>query len=232
MISTVIFDIDNTLYDFDLGHEAGMNAVLCYCKDNLGIKKKEARALIKEAMEIQIERAGMQNGAIHNRLIRFQIMLEKRGLPIFPHALNLMELYWNTLLDTAVPEEGLRDLLNELKLRGIKLGIGTNMTAEIQFEKLEVLELDSFFDFIVTSEEINIDKPDPRFFELCVKKAGYSSAEIAFIGDSYDIDIRGAEAVGMKGVLYTRGKDIKRSKGMKIKSYDDVDFDELMEIKN
>ena len=32
MIKTVIFDIDNTLYNFDAAHEAGMEAVCNYVK--------------------------------------------------------------------------------------------------------------------------------------------------------------------------------------------------------
>ena len=228
MIRTVIFDVDNTLYDYDLGHEAGMNALLCYCKDNLGIKKKDARQYIRDAMAEQLVRTGVANGAAHNRVIRYQIVLERLGLPLFPHTLNMYELYWGTLLDTAVPEEGLVDFLQALKDRGVKLGIGTNLTAMIQFEKIEQLHLEPYFDFIVSSEEVNVDKPDPRFYELCVQKAGCTSSECAFIGDSLDFDVYGPESVGMRGILYTRGKDIRKQGVRKIRSYSDVDIDELL----
>ena len=228
MIRTVIFDIDNTLYDYDLGHEAAMNALLCYCKDYLGLKKKDARQYIKEANDEQIVRTGVQNGSVHNRLIRYQIILERLGLPLFPHALNMFDLYWNTLLDTCVPEEGLLKFLRALKAKDIKLGIGSNMTAIIQFEKIEQLGLGNFFDFIVTSEEVNIDKPDPRFFELCVQKAGCRSSECAFIGDSYEHDVAGPEAVGMRGILYTRGKDIRKQSCRKIRSYSEADVDKIL----
>ena len=51
-------------------------------------------------------------------------------------------------------------------------------------KKLSALGLDSYIDFIVTSEEAGIEKPDSHLFDICVEKAGFSANECAFIGDS------------------------------------------------
>ena len=40
MVKTVIFDIDNTLYNFDAAHEAGMEAVCNYVYEQFGWEKE------------------------------------------------------------------------------------------------------------------------------------------------------------------------------------------------
>ena len=67
---------------------------------------------------------------------------------------------------------GAAEALDGLKAMGLAEGIGTNMTADYQFAKLERLGLMERVDFLVTSEEAGAEKPDPRLFALCAEKAG------------------------------------------------------------
>ena len=76
------------------------------------------------------------------------------------------------------------------------------MTAYIQYKKLEKLGVLKYLDFIVTSEEAGEEKPTPRFFELCVKKAGCKPEECVFIGDSLKKDVQGAADAGLAAVWY------------------------------
>ena len=76
------------------------------------------------------------------------------------------------------------------------------MTAYIQYKKLEKLGVLKYLDFIVTSEEAGEEKPTPRFFELCVKKAGCKPEECVFIGDSLKKDVIGPTEYGLEGTWY------------------------------
>ena len=54
---------------------------------------------------------------------------------------------------------------------GVRIGLGTDMTAYMQYEKLIRLGLMEYMDFIVSSEEAGTDKPGNAFFMLCARKA-------------------------------------------------------------
>ena len=201
MIRTVFFDLDGTLYDYDKAHAAGFRVLSDFAAETLGVQPEAFRALHREAMTEQERRMGYSCGSIHNRIIRYQIILELSGNPI-SHALRMSNLYWDTFLDTVTPYPGAADCLRTLRKHGYRVGIGTNMTADYQFIKLDRLGLLDQIDFMLSSEEEGVEKPDRRFFARCVEKAGCSAAECAFVGDNPVHDAAGAIAAGMRGVWF------------------------------
>lgn len=206
MIKAVIFDIDNTMYNFDKAHKTGMAALGAYMKENFGLEPEKTASLVKKCMDIVTERTG-DTAAQHNRLLRFQCILEQLGSTDYQKAMEMYHVYWDTVIEVMEPEPGLLPLLSRLKERGVKLGIGSDMTAYIQYRKLEKLGALAYLDFIVVSEEAGAEKPTPRFFELCVKKAGCAPEECVFIGDSLKKDVIGAAQYGMIGTWYHPVKD-------------------------
>ena len=202
----VFFDLDGTLYDYDRGDRLGKEAIVSYMKEHFGLDQDVTRAALSRAFRESRERIGYDSGSTHNRLIRYQMMLEDLSLPIHPHAMALAALYWDTLIGSSSPEPGLVPLLAALKAGGYVTGVGTNMTAMIQFRKLEALGLWPYIDILVTSEEVGTEKPDRKVFDWCARKAGLSNRECIYIGDTWGHDIAGAENAGMTGILY-RGKD-------------------------
>lgn len=52
MIKTVIFDIDNTLYDYDSAHLSGMKALTAYCIKEFKISEKQVLSCYDKAMKI------------------------------------------------------------------------------------------------------------------------------------------------------------------------------------
>lgn len=200
MIKTVIFDIDNTLYSYDDAHKQAFSALLDYAEELLDISREDFRCLHKETQTRLKTRMGSVS-TIHNRLIRYQNMLEFLHKPIY-HALTMNDLYWNTLLEFAVPTEGAAETMKALKKQGISIGIGTDMTARLQFEKLRKLGLETYVDFMVSSEEAQAEKPDPAMFLLCIEKAGCAPEECLFVGDSLKKDVLGPMSVGMKAAWF------------------------------
>ena len=229
MIKAVIFDIDNTLYDYDKNHVYGMKALADYCESTFGKSEKEMRKCYKEAQKVMLGRIRTDTAAIHSRLLRTQIMLELWEKPLFPHAINMYHAYWDTLIRQAQPSLGVKKFMQDLKRRNIRIGVGTDMTAYIQYKKLTSLGLAPYVDFIVTSEEAGVEKPDPHLFEICIEKAGVSADECAFIGDSLKKDVEGSAKCGLKGIWYTQGKEPETEVEYPvIQSFETVDIEELL----
>lgn len=76
----------------------------------------------------------------------------------FLHARNMYHAYWDTLIRQLKPSPGVLDFMRELKKCGISIGVGTDMTAYIQYRKLEAIGASPYIDFIVTSEEAGVGK--------------------------------------------------------------------------
>lgn len=207
MIREVIFDIDSTLYDYDSCHAEGMRRMEVYIQENFQISPEEFRKAYERHQAELTKRLGEDNAAIHSRTIRIQNMLEEWKKPLFPHVDCLYHAYWDTLLEASKPEPGVLDCIKALKAMGISIGIGTDMTAMMQYRKLESLGISPYVNHIVTSQEAGVEKPHPDFMALCIRKSGFRPEECLFVGDHIRKDVWGAAESGMYAVWYNaKGK--------------------------
>lgn len=225
MIKSVIFDIDNTLYNYDENHVLGMKALANYCKEAFGIEEDTMLSIYHQAEKLANSRIGTDTAAIHSRMLRFQCMTELLSQPLFPHVENMYHMYWDTLISHSKPSPGILSLCAKLKEKHIRIGIGTDMTASIQYKKLKSLGAAPYIDFIVTSQEAGVEKPHPDFFKLCVEKARCLPSECAFIGDHLRKDVQGACDNGLLGIWYSQEKVPETEIGFPtIISFSDLDY--------
>lgn len=201
MIKAVVFDVDNTLYSYDDAHAAAWEALCAYAKDHLDMDAESFRNCHKAAQKLVKERLGSECAALHNRQLRYQVLLEENHKPLH-HAIAMNDLYWETLIQAAKPVPGVMDCLQALKQAGYILGVGTNMTIDYQLKKLVSLQMLPLFDFIVSSEEVNVEKPHEKLFAYCAYKANVRPEECLFVGDSLSNDVYGASNAGMRSVWY------------------------------
>ena len=206
MLRAVIFDLDDTLYDFKSAHTTALQAVKDYAREALSLESEAFSDLHRRAQRQLSARCPEPCAMIHSRLIRYQRMLELIGAPI-EHAPVMSNLYWTTLIRVMRPNPGMHECLRTIRSMGLVIGIGTNMTADWQFEKLKALDIMSLVDFMVTSEEACAEKPDRRIFELCAEKAGCAAGECAFVGDNLEGDAQGAVNAGMRAVWLNPGTE-------------------------
>lgn len=198
MLKAVIFDIDDTLYSYKQANKRAMERMKLFIMLELGIPMEEFEQDYHRLMQEQLQICG-SNAGCHSRAIRFQRMMEERGLPL-RYGAQLNDLYWEIMMDEMTPAEGAAQLLDGLRERGIRLGVGSDMTADWQIKKLDKLKLLDKLDFIVTSEEAGVEKPELKLFQLCAKKAGCAMEECLFVGDNLKKDVLGALNAGMDAV--------------------------------
>ena len=189
----VLFDLDNTLYDYNACYRAANDAVFPWLCARTGRARAELEALYREAKRRNhIALAG--TAASHNRLLYYQRLAELLGLKVFGAADVLLNIFWDTFLAAMQPLPGALELLSAIRPRGICLV--TDMTVEIQYRKIARLGLAPFIDAIVTSEEAGIEKPHPWPFTLALGKLGADPAQACMVGDAPK-DIEGPILLGM-----------------------------------
>ena len=222
MIKTVILDIDDTLYEW-----AAVDPVVVreymgpYLKEHFGWTVEEYYRRLYEVTDELVAFSGT-TGDCRDRIIRYQLMAESAGYPPEPYAYDMYHLYWDHMLEKIVPYEGTAETLEALRARGIRLGVCSDNTAELQFKKLRVLGLSSYFDFVVTSAEAGLEKPSPKIFERTLQKAGCAPEECLFVGDVYVKDVLGPQKAGMRA-LWFNNKNKPAIKGVtEIKSLSEV----------
>jgi len=87
---------------------------------------------------------------------------------------------------------------------GLATGVVSNSNGSIR-RILASLGLTRHLDFVLDSHEEGVEKPDPRFFEIALARAGVTPDEAAYIGDLYSVDVVGARRAGLRAVLMDPG---------------------------
>jgi HAD superfamily hydrolase (TIGR01509 family) len=99
-----------------------------------------------------------------------------------------------------VVPEGTREMLASLRADGVTVGVISNADGRVEAQ-LAAAGLSGHLDFVIDSHRVGVEKPDPRIFRMGLERAGVEAAAAVYVGDLYAIDVAGARAVGMPGVL-------------------------------
>ena len=102
----------------------------------------------------------------------------------------------------------LLEYIRELKDRGYKIGLLSNIASNWIRDSLLADQEQALFDVMIMSFETGIIKPDPRMFEMVCEKLDVLPEE-AIMVDDIDRYCAAAEAVGMQAVIY---RDFKQAK--------------------
>jgi putative hydrolase of the HAD superfamily len=89
-----------------------------------------------------------------------------------------------------------RVLLSRLRQR-VALGVVSNFYGNVH-RILEEAELAPLLGAIVDSGVVGVRKPDPEIFTLAVTRLGLEPEEVLHVGDSFEKDIVGAHAAGLR----------------------------------
>lgn len=108
---------------------------------------------------------------------------------------------WQRVIPGSV--EGLR----ALQETGVRLGVISNADGLVaqRLAEQEILQvgpgLGIEVECIIDSGLVGIEKPDPKIFHLALDAMGLAPDDAWYVGDTPGIDITGARAAGMRGLL-------------------------------
>lgn len=78
----------------------------------------------------------------------------------------------------------------------------SNGFKELQSRKMRTAGIDGYFDALILSEDIGVNKPNRELYEYALAKTGSKLNESLMIGDMFDTDIVGAANIGMDQMYY------------------------------
>jgi len=210
--AAVLFDLDNTLYDYDHPHNKALKEVYKVLKKYIPISFNRFIKLFNlSKAEIHKELAG--TASAHNRVLYFQRLIEKTHNTVEPKIiLKLYKAYWDTFLKSMKLRKDVLPALKKIKKVGMKIVIVTDLTTHIQLRKLDKLKISSYVDFLVTSEEAGSEKPHSIMFLLALNKLNIIPKEAIMVGDNTVTDIEGANSIGLDTVLIKNKNPVKRYK--------------------
>ena len=120
-----------------------------------------------------------------------------------------------------------KNVLKELKGK-YKLGILSNGNSKAQHAKIDNCNFKEYFDEILVSGDIGINKPNKEVFEIMANRLNVKAEECVFVGDVFSSDILGATRANMTPIWIVPDYERPSSyKGIRIQK-----LEELIEILN
>lgn len=219
MIKAILFDLDNTLYDYYSVSNKALDSVYNVLRKRKKIsKEKFIRILNQSKKEIREELKHSPDS--HDRIVYFQRLGEKINLEL-KLVLKLYKVYYKYFLKNMKPKKDLVKTFKEIKKRKLKILILTNEVVEIQLKKINKLGVIKYIDYFVASENAGIDKPNKKIFLHALQKIKRKPNEVLMIGDNEKDDIEGAKKVKINTVLLSQ-KNQKTKADYQIKELSEV----------
>lgn len=208
-IEWVWIDLDDTLWDF---HTNSLETLaIVYRQEDLDRYFADVdtwRATYRKCNKALWEQ--YNHGAITKEYLmteRFRRVLSDAGCPApadMELARRLDHVYLDILGQMKALMPGALELLQYLRAKGYRIGVLSNGFHEVQHNKLHSSGVDHMIDLVVLSDDIGVNKPDPRLFAHAVSRAGTTAERSVMIGDNPDTDIAGALRSGWRGIYFNR----------------------------
>lgn len=194
----ILFDIDDTLYDSTRQSTlARKNAIEAMIEAGLDVNKKKAEETLAKVIR--------EYGSNYSN--HFNKLLKKLGKKPNQRIIAAgIVAYHNTKFTYLHPFEDTLPTLLKLRDMGYKLGVITDGKSMKQWEKLIRLGLQHFFDTVVISEEVGVEKPEKKIFAVACNKLALKPQNCVYVGNHLGKDIAGANNAGMTSVRIMKGK--------------------------
>ena len=194
----VLFDLDQTLFDFRLSESEALSKTLIKFGITPSSEMIDYYSRVNDSQWKLLEKGLLTREEVLVR--RFEIFFEGIGVKADPLAVRYE--YERNLSKSVIYIEGAKDLFEVLK-DIYRLFIVSNGTAKVQNSRIGISGIDKYFEKIFISENIGYNKPDKRFFDKCFEEIPLIDKEnTVIVGDSLSSDILGGKNAGIKTVWY------------------------------
>lgn len=169
----------------------------------------EARAILTEAYETSKPTDNIRD-TIFRQLDGCCAILRKLGVREHVDQITWEVLQYEHALfsrNNATLYEDVLPTLNRLQQMNLKMGIISNWDTPLH-AMVEELGLAPYFEVVVASHDqrVRSAKPDAAIFEYALNAVGVSPKETIHVGDSFEADIMGAHAAGIRAILLDRDR--------------------------
>lgn len=198
MIRNVLFDLDDTLFDFHKAEKIALTKTLVHfgidpTEETLALYSTINAAHWKRLELGEISREEVKVG-------RYRELFKTIGVECDPVKATA---YYESMLSIGhyfIP--GAPELLEEL-YRKYRLYIVSNGTAKVQEGRIGSSGIAKYMDGIFISQILGANKPDKQFFDICFAEIpDFSLSETVIIGDSLSSDIKGGINAGITTVWF------------------------------
>ncbi len=199
-ITTILFDVGGTLLhlDYYFLHKELARAGIRVATKDLRRAEYVARREIDRFILGEVERGTDET----RRQPYFSVLLSQIGVEgdaatqVIEHfnAAHAQYNLWRTMLPSTP------SVLSALRERGFTLGVISNADGRIA-TLLKDSGIAHFFEVMIDSHVVSVEKPDLRIFQLALEQLGTPAAQALFIGDLYSADVIGAQRAGLQAVL-------------------------------
>ena len=187
-MKAIIFDLDGTLIDSAPDIHAA-SAVVLKAEGLPPLPFEQVRGFIGNGVGVLISRVLAASDV--EETPELHARMSQRFFEIYEAAVTLTELY-----------PGVRELLDQLRADGFRLGVCTNKPLEATRAVLDHFGILDHFDMLVGGECLSVKKPDPMPLAHTIKSLGATNT--LFVGDS-EVDTETARAAGVDFALFTKG---------------------------
>lgn len=200
-ISVISFDGDMTLWDFRKVMRHSLRHTLKAIQQQVPTQRA-LELTVDEMIVIRNQFAEEVKGKIWNleeiRLRAFERTLEHIGHPDTELAAYLNAMYLKHRFEDIELYPDVIPTFDVLTPH-FKLGLLSNGNTYP-----ERCGLEDHFVFVIFSQDVQVEKPDPRIFEITALQAGCELAQMLHVGDSLENDVAGAQNVGASAVWLNR----------------------------
>lgn len=184
MLKAVIFDLDGVIVESENAHI-----------------EAEKQTLLKYGVQISAEELHKYTGTTANLMFTKLIRKYKLDTTFEEMFRRKEDILFRLLKEDAEPTKGIITLLRNLKLKRIKLAIGSSSTRKQIKYVLAKLDITSLFDCIVGAEDIVHSKPNPEIFLKAAAELNVNPSDCLVVEDS-KLGIEAAKRAGMKCLGY------------------------------
>lgn len=198
MFKTILFDLDDTIFDFKKSERSALTKTL------IKLNVEPTEYIINQYSKYNISQwKRLELGEISREEVkvnRYKLLFDELGLNISPKLAT--SIYEKNLAVGHYFIDGAVDMLENLH-QIYDLYLVSNGTKKVQDGRLASAHISHYFKDIFISEAVGFEKPNKKFFNYCFERIpNFNQAEAIIIGDSLSSDIKGGINAGIKTMWF------------------------------
>lgn len=203
MVKDILFDLDDTLFDFHADERTALEKTFAALKIPLDDAVCARYSVLNLAQWKALERGEITRAQV--KLRRFELLFEELGYDP-KQAVLAARIYHEYLAEDFHYMEGAPELLEELTGK-YRMFLISNGTLSVQEGRLAKSGIGRYFDGIFISEVLGAEKPSREFFDLAFAEiTDFDPDQAVIVGDSLTSDIQGGINAGVRTIWFNPKK--------------------------